>query len=207
MINDKSMMTQARKETEELQKSVPTNSDLTEHTTEITNNNTDNEEIQEPMEEDDDGLATIMLKGIPKTIPNITPNHQWEKDRQNNLPKHRYGLEIKINPEATPTENSKIPAYHHARIFKAVTTAIMTAAPGTIICSINNDADMIAEVDEIPTSQSKIDLYLEAPTINMKTHSYHARIHTMCMKPLFILIKKQRIFKLVDRKPNIPRRK
>jgi hypothetical protein len=194
-ITDTPRTIQARKEAEELQESVLTISDLTEHTTEVTNNNTDNEEIQEPMEEDDDGLATIMLKGIPKTIPNITPNHQWDKDRQNNLPKRRYGLEIKINPETTPTEDSKIPVYHHPRIFKAITTAIMTAAPGTIICSINDDADMIAEVDEIPTSQSKIDLYLEAPTINMKTHTYHARIHIMCMKPLFILIKNNEFLK------------
>jgi hypothetical protein len=181
--------TTLEKETEELQGSVPTISDMTELTTEMTYNNAEKEENNQPMEEDDDGLATIMLNGIPRTIPTITPNYQWEKDRKNNLQKRRYGLEIKINPTETPSANSKLPDYHHPRIFKAITTAIMTAAPGTIICSINDDAEIITEIDEIPTSQSKIDCYLEAPTVNTKTHSYHARIHIMCMKPLFIIIK------------------
>jgi hypothetical protein len=108
--------------------SVPTLSDLIEHTTEA---QTNQEGKEEPMEEDDDGMATIMLNGIPKTIPTITPNHQWGKDLQNNLPKQRYGMEIKINPPETPTEESRMPDYHHPRIFKEITTALMTASPST----------------------------------------------------------------------------
>jgi hypothetical protein len=65
----------------------------------------------------------------------------------------------------------------------------MTAAPGTIICSINNDKDMLVDIDDIPTTQELIHYYLEAPAINTKTYTYHARIHILCMRPLFIILK------------------
>jgi hypothetical protein len=37
-----------------------------EHTNEITNNHDDNDRRDELMQEDEDGLTTIKLKGIPK---------------------------------------------------------------------------------------------------------------------------------------------
>jgi hypothetical protein len=55
-----------------MEESVPTISDFTEHTTEGQMNQ---EEMDKPMEEDEDGLATIMSKGIPKTITIFSPNH------------------------------------------------------------------------------------------------------------------------------------
>jgi hypothetical protein len=48
---------------------------------------------------------------------------------------------------------------------------------------------MISDINDIPTNLNTIDHYLEAPTINTKTHTYHARSHIMCIKPLFILLK------------------
>jgi hypothetical protein len=94
-----------------------------------------------------------------------------------------------------------MPEYHYLRIFKAVTTAIMTVAPATTICSINDDEDMLVDNDHIPTSQNRIDYYLEAPTINSKTHTYHARIHIMCMKPLFIILKNNNFMKWLIENP------
>jgi hypothetical protein len=120
------------------------------------------------MEEDEDGIATILLKGIPKTIPTITLNPQWGKDVKNNLPKQRYGVEIKINPAETPTEESIKAEYHHPRIFKAITTAIITASLGTTICSTNDDKDMLVDIDNIPTTEELIKYNLEAPTIKHK---------------------------------------
>jgi hypothetical protein len=70
------------------------------------------------MDEDKDGIAKIALKGNPKTIPTISPNHQWGTDRKNNLPKQRYRLEIKINPAETPTEDSQMLDYHQSTVLK-----------------------------------------------------------------------------------------
>jgi hypothetical protein len=80
---------------------APTVSDLTEPTT-----GTQDEEMD--MEEDDDGLGMIMMTGIPAHIPTITPNIQWMKDIEKDLPKTRYGIKIKIKPENTPTKNQSI---------------------------------------------------------------------------------------------------
>jgi hypothetical protein len=65
----------------------------------------------------------------------------------------------------------------------------LTAAPGTMICSINDDEDAIINVEDIPTTQNSVDYYLESPIINTKTHTYHARIYISCIKPLFIIMK------------------
>jgi hypothetical protein len=68
------------------------------------------------MEEDDDGLADNMKNGIPSAIEKFTPNIQWSRDIPKNVPKRRYGLEIKITLENTPTPTDQIPTYHHIRI-------------------------------------------------------------------------------------------
>jgi hypothetical protein len=81
-------------------------SDLTELTNE---QGEEKNETTEAMDEEEDGLAPIMLNGIPKTIPTITPNMQWCKDIVNKLPKRRYGIEIKINPENPPSSGASIP--------------------------------------------------------------------------------------------------
>jgi hypothetical protein len=55
---------------------APMISDLTEPM-----NDPDGEKINtaEAMEEEEDGLASIMLNSIPTTIPMITPNYQCKK--------------------------------------------------------------------------------------------------------------------------------
>lgn len=41
--------------------------------------------------------------------------------------------------------------------------------------------------------------YLESPTVNTKTYTYHARIHVSCMKPLFITLKNEMFLRwLID---------
>jgi hypothetical protein len=67
--------------------------------------------------------------------------------------------------------------------------AILTAAPGTMICSINDEEEGIINVEDIPITQNSVDYYLDSPMINMKTHSYHAGIYISCIKPLFIIMK------------------
>jgi hypothetical protein len=158
---------------------VPTISNITDQT----------QEDEEDMDEDDDGLKQIMPNGIPSKIEKFIPNVQWMKDIPKNLPKRGYGVEIKISPAKHPTPTTTAPSYHHIQIFKAMVTAILTAAPGTGICSIDDDEDMITQIEDIPTTQSMVDYYLEAPIVNTKTHTYHARIYIYCIKPLFIIMK------------------
>jgi hypothetical protein len=100
----------------------------------------------EEMEEEDHGLVTIMPHGIPKAIPSITPNHQLKVYVGNNLPKHRYDIKLKIVPEEIPAEEDPISEYHHVRIFKAITNALLTATPTTTICSINDDSEAITNI-------------------------------------------------------------
>jgi hypothetical protein len=145
-------------------KTVVTISNITEQSTETATD----------MEEEDNGLSGNMKKGIPSSIETFTPNIQWTRDMPKNLPRRRYGLEIKITPETSPSSTDLPPAYHHIRIFKAITTAILTAAPGTMICSKNDEEEGIINVEDIPTTQNSVDHYLDSPMINMKTHSYHA---------------------------------
>jgi hypothetical protein len=166
-----------------MEETSPTISDLTEHT------NDGRQAHEDDMEEDNDGIADIMLNGIPVTIPKIIPNPQWLIDQSNNLNKKRYGIEIKILPEEQPNKGDPLPDYHHPRIFKSIACALLIAAPGTVICSTYDDKEAIISVMDIPTDQETIDYYLEAPTISTKTHGYHARIHVLCIKPLFIILK------------------
>jgi hypothetical protein len=157
---------------------VVTISDITEQTTETATD----------MEEEDDGLSDKMKKGIPSSIEKFTPNIQWTRNTTRNLPRRRYGIEIKITPESPPSPTDQPPAYHLIRIFKAITTTILTAAPSTMICSINDEEEGIINVEDIPTTQNTVDYYLDSLTINMKTHSYHARFYISCIKPLFIIM-------------------
>jgi hypothetical protein len=143
------------------------------------------------MDEDEDPLAPTLAGGIPSNIEKFTPNTQWIKDLPKNLPKRRYGIEVKVSPAKTPSPTELPPMYNHARIFKAIITAILTAAPGTGICSINDDEEMIVNVDDIPSSQTRIDNYLDSPIVNTKTFTYHARIYISCIKPLFIIMKNE----------------
>jgi hypothetical protein len=55
------------------------------------------------MDEDDDGLAITLAKGIPSKIEKFIPNIQRTKDLPKDKPKTRYGIEIKINPKQTPS--------------------------------------------------------------------------------------------------------
>jgi hypothetical protein len=121
------------------------------------------------MEEDEDQLAPVMTHGIPSSIEKFTPNVQWNKDIAKDLTKNRYGIEVKISPPKTTSANQPAPRYNHIRIFKALATSLLTAAPGTGICSINEDEEMIINTDDIPTSQSKVDYYLDSPTTNPRT--------------------------------------
>jgi hypothetical protein len=105
---------------------------------------------------------------IPSEIEKFTPNTKWTVDMMEKLPKKRYGVEIKITPENARREIDQPPAYHHPRIFKSIVTAILTAAPGISICSIDDDEEMIIDLEDIPTFQSTIDHYLESPTVNQK---------------------------------------
>jgi hypothetical protein len=97
---------------------TPTISDLTEPT------NID----EEDMEEEVDMLQPVLKQAVPSEIKKFIPNSKWTEEMQQNLPKKRYGVEIKITLENTPKENTQPPDYHHPRIFKAVATAILTAA-------------------------------------------------------------------------------
>jgi hypothetical protein len=69
------------------------------------------------------------------------------------------------------------------------TNALLTAAPTTTICSINDNAEAIISIANIPTTQQNVDYYLESPTINLKTHTYHAQIYVSTKKPLFVIMK------------------
>jgi hypothetical protein len=106
-----------------------------------------------------------------------------------NLPKRRYGIEIKITLESTPTDTEQAPHYSHVRIFNAIATAI---------CSIDDNKEAIVSLEDIPTSQSMVDYYLESPIVNSKTYTYHACIHISCIKPLFIIMKNDSLMKLLQ---------
>jgi hypothetical protein len=79
---------------------------------------------------------------------------------------------------------------------------ILTAAPGTSICSIDDEEEMIIDPGDIPTSQSMIDHYLESPTVSQKTHFYHACIYINCMKPLFIIMKNKGFMEWLKKQKN-----
>jgi hypothetical protein len=95
----------------------------------------------------------------------------------------------KTHQTETNLDTDPLPEYHHPRIFKAIVHAILTAAPGTLVCSIDKNSEVISDVSDIRTSQATVDHYLEAPTTNAKTHNYSARIYVSCIKPLFIIMK------------------
>jgi hypothetical protein len=154
------------------------------------------------MEEDEDPLAPIMTHGIPSRIKKFTPNIQWNKDLTKNLTKQQYGIEVKISSAKTPSALEPAPMYNHIRIFKALVTALLTAAPGTGICSINEDEEMIVNIDDIPSSQSKVDYYLDAPAINPRAYTYHARLYISCIKPLFIIMKNNLFRKWLQKRHN-----
>jgi hypothetical protein len=158
---------------------TPTISDIMEDTV---------EETQE-MDTEEDVLAQTSPHNAPKEIVKFVPNIQWMRDLEKQLPKKRYGIEIRIAPEKTPTEPDKTPQYYHIRIFNAIATSLLTAAPGSAICSIDESEETIVSIDDLPTTQSVVDHYLESPMVNTKTFTYHARIHIMCIKPLFIIMK------------------
>jgi hypothetical protein len=115
-------------------------------------------------------LQTTLKKAIPSEIKQFTPNTKWIEEMQQDLLKKRYGVEIKITLENSPKENDQLPQYYHPRIFKAISTAIQAVAPGTSICSIDGDKEMITHPEDIPTSQATINHYLESLTVNQKTH-------------------------------------
>jgi hypothetical protein len=150
------------------------------------------------MDEDEDPLSAVLPKGIPSTIEKFAPNIQWTKDLPKELPKRQYGIEIKISPENTSATASAL-TYNHTRIFKAIATALLSAAPGTGICSINEDQEMIDDIEDIPTSQQTVDYYLDSPIVNTKTFAYHARIYVSCIKPLFIIMKNDNFMKWLQR--------
>jgi hypothetical protein len=168
---------------------TPTMSDLTEDTT----------QEQEEMETEEDILVPISLTNVPKEIKKFCPNTQWTRDLERNLTKRKYGIEIKITPDKSPKETENPPSYSHVRIFNAVATAILTAAPGTAICSIDDNEESIVNTEDIPTTQKAIDNYLESPMVNNKTFTYHARIHISCIKPLFIIMKNENLMKWLQK--------
>jgi hypothetical protein len=86
-----------------------------------------------------------------------------------NLPKNSFGVEIKITPENTPKGNEQPSSYYHPCIFKSIVIAILTAAPSTSICSIDDDNEMIIDPEDIPTSQGTIDHHLESTMYNTYT--------------------------------------
>jgi hypothetical protein len=101
------------------------------------------------METKENILAPILLSSVLTEIMKFTPNIQWTRDLEKDLPKKRYGIELKIAPESI----EKPPNYNHIRIFHAIATAILTAAPETAICSIKDDDELIVDQNDIPTTQ------------------------------------------------------
>jgi hypothetical protein len=181
---EKEVMKTTRVETITTNEELITISNLTEETTQTT----------QEMENEEDVLASISLTNVPKEIPKFTPNIQWTRDLMKNLPKKRYGIEIKIVPEETRIEPNKAPRYSHVRIFNAIATAILTVAPGTSICSINESKEAIMNVEDLPTTQASVNYYLESPVVNN-----HARIYIMCIKPLFIIMKNNSFMKWLQK--------
>jgi hypothetical protein len=137
----------------------------------------------------------------PQTIPNFKPNKQWVRDTELGEQKTKYGIEIKIDPKTKAMAESDPPAYNHIRIFKAIASAILTAAPTTIIHSIDDNEEAIDNIEDIPTTRSSVEKYLETPIVNTKTHTYHARITISSIKPLFIIMKNEA---MMHAKQNIP---
>jgi hypothetical protein len=167
----------------------PTISDLTEETW----------QAPQEMDTEEDILAPISLSNVPKQLEKFIPNIQWTRDLEKDLPKKRYGIEIKIAPETTPKETEQAPQYSQVRIFNAIAMAILMAAPGTVICSIDNNEEAIVNLEDIPTSQNMVNHYLESPIVNNKTYTYHARIHISCIKPLFITMKNDKLMKWLQK--------
>jgi hypothetical protein len=144
---------------------TPTISNLTEPTN----------DAEEDMDKEVNMLKLILKQGgIPSEIENFTPNTKSTEDMEENLPKKRYRVEIKIAPASTPIETNQPPKYYHPRIFKAITPALLTAAPSTAVCSIEEDEDTRIYIEDIPTTQMMVNRLLESPIVNPKTHSYHA---------------------------------
>jgi hypothetical protein len=104
-------------------------------------------------DEEEEGLTPILLTGTPQTIPNFKPNKQWVRDTELGEQKTKYGIEIKIDPKTKAKSESDPPAYNHIRIFKAIVSAILTAAPTTIIHSIDDNEEAIDNVEDIPTTK------------------------------------------------------
>jgi hypothetical protein len=186
----------------------PTVSDLTEITTTTngiapvpnitttttqpsTQQHTDDMEEEGSVDEEDEELAPILLSGTPQTIPSFKPNKQWVRDTELGGKKTKYGIEIKIEPKKHATTETEPPSYNHIRIFTAIASAILTAAPTTVIHSIDDNDEALDDVEEIPTLKSSVEKYLETPIVNTKTHTYHARITISCIKPLFIIMKNE----------------
>jgi hypothetical protein len=86
------------------------------------------------------------------------------------------------------TNNGKKPPYSHIRTFRAMATALLMAAPGIKIRSIEGDAPKITEYAELPTDLHSVNKYLDSPKINSK-FVYHARIYINCPKPFFLIMK------------------
>jgi hypothetical protein len=96
-------------------------------------------------------------------------------------------------PKLSPKETNQPPSYSHIRVFNALATAILTAAPSTAICSIDDNEEPI--VSDIPTTQNTINNYLDSPIVNNKTFTYHERIYISYIKPLFIIVKNEKLMK------------
>jgi hypothetical protein len=135
----------------------PTISDLTDQTGDTrshslqcgTGNLPDEMEEEGPEEEEDEeGLEPDSLMATPKSIPTFQPNKQWLKDVDEGLTKTRYGIEFKIEPQCD-VSRGQTPEYNHTRIFKALVSAILSAAPTTVICSVNDEAEAFNNIDDI----------------------------------------------------------
>jgi hypothetical protein len=147
-------------------------SNLTDQTTETiksakheeTNKTTEamEEEEEEAEEEDEDnGLEPESLTATPKTIPIFQPNSQWLKDIQEGNPRKKYGIKFKIEPQKDTAGERITPDYNHVRIFKALVSGILSAAPTTVICSINDEAAAFDNIDDINFSKGTVERYLE----------------------------------------------
>jgi hypothetical protein len=77
------------------------------------------------------------------------------------------------------------------------------AAPGTMICSINDKEEGIVNVEDIPTTQNSVDYYLSSPTINMKNTLlpcknlhllYQTTFNIMKNRPFMTWLQTHRIF-------------
>jgi hypothetical protein len=143
----------------------------------------DTVEDNDETETEEDVLAQISSKNVPKEIAKFVPSIQWTRDLEKQLHKKWYGIETRIAPEETPTEPHKAPQYSHILIFNAIATALLTAAAGLAICSID-ESEFIVSIDDLPTTQSAVDYYLESPWLIQKhlhiMHAYILRVSSHC---------------------------